>query len=47
MAKKRPTQDGVPLEGVIYRTELFVSVLLKPWLHVIQLANGVFQLRYT
>jgi len=41
MAKKRPTQVGLPLEGVIYRAELLAPMLLKPWLHVTQLAGDI------
>jgi len=39
MAKKKPTQVGVSLEGVVYRTEL--PLLLKPWLHATELASAV------
>jgi hypothetical protein len=44
MAKKRPTQVGISLEGVTYRAYLSSSMLLKPWLHVVHPASVTIDL---
>ena len=45
MAKERPTQVGISLEGVICEAGPSTSILLKFCIHVSQFSGGAFQLR--